>query len=79
MLERPAFLVLQVALISQHHVICPVCVQIVSTPAPGAPTPGFLMTETEARRHWEAGHFDRRPLDTSTLPPARRIVERGSA
>jgi hypothetical protein len=63
-LERPAFTVLQIAFVARPSVACP-CGQTVDT-------------LTAVREHWDAGHFDRRPLNTSSLPPARRILGRGA-
>lgn len=64
--ERPDFLVIMVPVVSVGWVECPRC-----------PT-ARLTTRRDALEHWGAGHFDRRPLDTSHLPPARRILGRGA-
>lgn len=62
--ERPAFLALATGLIHAGALTC-TCDVIVGT-------------VDELREHYRAGHFDRRPLNTSHLPPARRILGRGA-
>jgi hypothetical protein len=62
--ERPDFAVIQVGVTVMASVPCPGC--------------DVTLSLTTVGEHWKAGHFDRRPLDTSNLPPARRILGRGA-
>jgi hypothetical protein len=64
-LERPSWDVIRIGLIQHGYVTCP--------------REGYgKLNAWEARKHYDAGHFDRAPLDTSNLPPARRILGRGA-